>query len=149
MKLSPQERAALKARQAELRARARGQDAHAAAIEAISQMPESDRLMAERLVELIAAHFPALQLRTWYGMPAWANSHGNVVCFFQGASKFRTRYATLGFTDAAQLDHGDIWPTAFAVQRLSTEVETTILHLIAQAITYRDDHGTHVAGSTT
>lgn len=139
MKLSAEERAALKTRQAELRAQAKGQNMRAVALEAIAQMPEPDRSMAMRLVELVTVHFPMLQLRTWYGMPAWANSHGKVVCFFQGAAKFRTRYATFGFTDVAHLDEGDFWPTAFAVQRLSPEVEAALLRLIAQAIAFRDD----------
>jgi len=118
-------------------------------LEVIEQMPEPDRAMAKRLVELVVAHFPALQLRIWYGMPAWANSHGKVVCFFQGAAKFRTRYATLGFTDAAQLDQGDFWPTAFAVQRLSPPVEAAILRLIAQALSLSDDPGPEASGAQT
>lgn len=99
----------------------------------IAEMPEPDRAMAERLHTLITASAPALAPRLWYGMPAYAKD-GKVVCFFQSAQKFKTRYSTLGFNDQANLDDGDTWPTAFAVTELTAAVEQTIDALVKRAV---------------
>ena len=99
----------------------------------IGEMPEPDRVMAERLHAIIKASAPALLPRTWYGMPAWAMD-GKVVCFFQGAQKFKTRYATFGFSDAANLDQGAMWPTAFALKTLTAAEEARIVALVKKAI---------------
>src|ERR687887_517848 len=98
----------------------------------IAAMPEPDRAMAERLHAIIKASAPALSPKTWYGMPAYAKD-GNVVCFFQSAQKFKTRYATFGFSDKANLDEGAIWPTAFAVKELNADVEARIVELVKRA----------------
>ena len=99
----------------------------------IAEMPEPDRAMAERLHALIKASAPALAPRTWYGMPAYAKD-GNVVCFFQSAQKFKTRYATLGFSDKANLDDGAMWPTAFALTELTAAEEARIGALVKKAV---------------
>ena len=99
----------------------------------IAEMPDSDRAMAERLHELIKASAPELSPRTWYGMPAYAKG-GKVVCFFQSASKFKSRYATLGFSDNANLDDGDMWPTSFALKELTAAEEKKIGELVKTAV---------------
>jgi uncharacterized protein YdhG (YjbR/CyaY superfamily) len=99
----------------------------------IAGMPEPDRAMAERLHAIIRASAPALSPRTWYGMPAYAKG-GNVVCFFQSAQKFKTRYATFGFSDKANLDEGAMWPTSFALKELTSAEETTIGALVTKAV---------------
>ena len=99
----------------------------------IAEMPEPDRAMAERLHAIITASAPALAPRTWYGMPAYAKD-GHVVCFFQSAHKFKTRYATLGFSDRANLDDGAMWPTAFALTALTADDEATIAALVRKAV---------------
>ncbi len=99
----------------------------------IAAMPEADRALAERLHALITASAPALSPRTWYGMPAYAKD-GQVVCFFQSAQKFNTRYATLGFSDKATLDDGAMWPTAFALTELTAAVEARIGALVQKAV---------------
>src|SRR6202049_1770753 len=98
----------------------------------IAEMPEPDRVMAERLHAIIKASAPTLAPRTWYGMPAYAKD-GNVVCFFQSGQKFKSRYATFGFQQAANLDEGDIWPTSFALKTLTTAVEERIGKLVKRA----------------
>ena len=98
----------------------------------IAEMPEPDRSMAERIHVLITEGMPNLSPRTWYGMPAYEKD-GNLVCFFQGAYKFKARYATLGFSDKANLDDGQLWPVAFAVTELTPSVEETIVRLVQQA----------------
>lgn len=98
----------------------------------IAEMQESDRAMAERLHAIIRASAPALSPRTWYGMPAYARD-GDVLCFFQSAQKFKARYATLGFSDKAKLDEGDMWPTAFALKKLTAAEEVRISALIKKA----------------
>ena len=100
----------------------------------IAQMPEPDRTIAERLHAIIKAIAPGLSPRTWYGMPAYANANGNVVCFFQNAQKFKTRYATLGFSDKANLDDGNMWPTAFALKVLTSAEESRITELVKMAV---------------
>ena len=115
-----EERAAMRERSKELKAEARASKNKAegenAALAAIAEMPEPDRSMAKRLHEIIKDSAPALAPKTWYGMPAYTNKDGKVVCFFQTAQKFNTRYATLGFNDTANLDEGVMWPTAFALR---------------------------------
>ena len=99
----------------------------------IAEMPEPDRAMAERLHAIIKANAPALSPKTWYGMPAYARD-GKVVCFFQSAQKFKTRYATLGFSDEANLDDGAMWPTAFALKELTAAEEARIGALVKKAV---------------
>jgi uncharacterized protein YdhG (YjbR/CyaY superfamily) len=99
----------------------------------IAAMPERDRAIAERLHALVMASAPALSPRTWYGMPAYAKD-GNVICFFQNSQKFKTRYSTFGFSDKANLDEGDLWPTSYAVKELTADVEARIAALVAQAV---------------
>jgi len=135
-----EERAAMKERAQELKAQARrGPRAHKAGGESdvlakIAEMPEPDRAMAERLHEIVKASAPALSPKTWYGMPAYANKDGKVVCFFQSAEKFNSRYATLGFSDEANLDEGAMWPTYFALKELTSAEEARIGALIRQAV---------------
>jgi uncharacterized protein YdhG (YjbR/CyaY superfamily) len=134
-----EERAAMKERAHELRAAGRrGQrsgkaDGESDVLAKIAEMPETDRAMAERLHAVIKASAPALSPRTWYGMPAYAKD-GKVVCFFQSAQKFKTRYATLGFNDAANLDEGTMWPTAFALTELTAADEARIGALVKKAV---------------
>jgi uncharacterized protein YdhG (YjbR/CyaY superfamily) len=135
---SAEERAAMKERAQELKAESRRGTRSKADLEGdelarIAEMPESDRQMALRLHEIIRANAPALLPKTWYGMPAYALD-GKVVCFFQGAKKFGSRYATLGFNDAAKLDEGDMWPTSFALKELTPGVEERIAALIRKAV---------------
>jgi uncharacterized protein YdhG (YjbR/CyaY superfamily) len=132
-----EERAAMKARAQEARAERTGKgDGEGAVRAAIDAMGEADRALAERLHALVKVRAPALQPKTWYGMPAYARPgrDGKVVCFFQGAEKFKARYATLGFNDAAQLDEGEMWPTAFALTAWTREVEEAVGALLARAV---------------
>jgi uncharacterized protein YdhG (YjbR/CyaY superfamily) len=132
-----EERAAMKERARELKAEARANENKAegerAVLAKIAEMPEPDRTMGERLHAIIKASAPALSPKTWYGMPAYANQDGKVVCFFQSAAKFKTRYATLGFSDAANLDDGALWPTAFALKELTVAEEAKIGALVKKA----------------
>jgi uncharacterized protein YdhG (YjbR/CyaY superfamily) len=134
-----EERAAMRERAQELKAAARrGQradkaDGERAVREKIAEMPEPDRTMAQRLHALIKASAPDLTPRLWYGMPAYARD-GNVVCFFQNAQKFKTRYATLGFSDKANLDEGAMWPVAFALTELTAADEARIGALLKKAV---------------
>jgi uncharacterized protein YdhG (YjbR/CyaY superfamily) len=130
-----EERAAMKERARELRAAARGggADGESAVLAKIAEMPEPDRVMATRLHAIIRASAPELSPRTWYGMPAYAKD-GKVVCFFQSAHKFKARYATLGFNDAANLDEGAMWPTAFALRALTAREEKRIAALVERAV---------------
>jgi uncharacterized protein YdhG (YjbR/CyaY superfamily) len=131
-----EEKAAMRERARELKAEARAsrsrEDGEREVLAAIAAMPEPDRTLAERLHALVTAKAPALVPKTWYGMPAYARD-GKVVCFFQAASKFNARYATFGFNDAANLDDGTMWPTAFAVTKLTKAHEATIASLVKQA----------------
>ena len=132
------ERAAMRERVQELKAQARGRgagkaDGESAVLAKIAEMPETDRAMAERLHAIITSSAPVLSPKLWYGMPAYAKD-GKVVCFFQGAHKFKARYATLGFNDEANLDDGAMWPTAFALKGLTAADETTIGKLVKQAV---------------
>jgi uncharacterized protein YdhG (YjbR/CyaY superfamily) len=134
-----EERSAMKERAQELKAAARrgsradGTDGEGAVLAKIAAMPEPDRALAERLHAIIKASAPELTPRTWYGMPAYAKD-GKVVCFFQSAQKFKTRYATLGFSDAANLDEGAMWPTSFALAELTAAEEAKIFALVKQAV---------------
>jgi uncharacterized protein YdhG (YjbR/CyaY superfamily) len=130
-----EERAAMKERARELKAagRASKADGEGAVLEKIAEMSEPDRGLAMRLHSIIGANAPALTPRTWYGMPAYARN-GKVVCFFQSAQKFKTRYATLGFSDAADLDEGAMWPTAFALKELTAVDEARIIALLEKAV---------------
>lgn len=134
---TPEERAAMKERAKELKAEARASKSRAAGesavLAAIAAMPEGERAMAGRLHELITASAPALVPKTWYGMPAYAKD-GQILCFFQSAQKYNTRYATLGFNDTANLDQGAMWPTAFALTELTAAEEERIVALVQQAV---------------
>ena len=132
-----EERAAMKERAKELKAEARVNQNRAEGendvLAAIAAMPEPDRVLAERIHAIITASAPVLAPKTWYGMPAYALD-GKVVCFFQSASKFNARYATLGFSDTANLDEGTMWPTAFALKELTATEEEKISALVKQAV---------------
>ncbi len=131
------ERAAIKERAQEVKAaRKRGggkADGEADLLAKIAEMEQPDRAMAERVHAVVMANAPELEPKTWYGMPAYAKD-GKVLCFFQSAAKFKARYATLGFNDPAQLDDGDMWPTAFAVTEVTKAVEKKIAALVKQAV---------------
>ena len=133
---TPEERAAMKERARELKAEARANksraDGESDVLAKIAEMPESDRAMAERLHAIVKASAPSLSPKTWYGMPAYAKD-GKVVCFFQSAQKFKTRYATFGFSDKANLDEGSMWPTAFALKELTATEEAKIGALVKKA----------------
>ena len=132
-----EERAAMKERAKELKAEARAnknkEEGVSDVLAKIAEMPEPDRAMAERLHAIIKASAPDLSPRTWYGMPAYAKD-GKVVCYFQAAAKFNSRYATLGFNDAAHLDDGTMWPTSFALKELSAAEEAKIGALVKRAV---------------
>jgi uncharacterized protein YdhG (YjbR/CyaY superfamily) len=128
-----EERAAMRERAREAK-RAGKADGESDVLEKIAEMAEPDRAMAERLHAVIKASAPALSPRTWYGMPAYAKA-GKVVCFFQSAQKFKTRYATFGFSDKANLDEGAMWPTAFALKELTADEEARIAALVKRAVT--------------
>lgn len=134
-----EERAAMRERAQELRAasaRPRGEkeDPEEIVRAKIATFPGSDRALGEKIHNLVKANAPNLKPRLWYGMPAYSNADGEVVCFFQNASKFKTRYATLGFSDEAKLDDGQMWPTVYALQQLTPEDEARIAALIRKAI---------------
>ena len=136
--LSDEERAAMKERTRELKAEARRggagkADGESDVLAKIAEMPEPDRAMAERLHAIIKASAPALAPRTWYGMPAYAKD-GKVLCFFTPASKFKERYATFGFNATANLDDGNMWPTSFALTKLTAAEEARIGALVKQAV---------------
>src|SRR4029453_6747448 len=133
-----EERAAMRNRAQELKAEARANknkaEGESAVLAAIDAMLEPDRAMAKRLHAIIKASAPVLSPKTWYGMPAYANKDGKIVCFFQTAQKFNTRYATLGFNDTANLDEGAMWPTAFALKELTAAEEERIGALVKKAV---------------
>jgi uncharacterized protein YdhG (YjbR/CyaY superfamily) len=128
-----EERAAMKERAQELKAAARGADGESAVLAKIAEMQGSERAMAKRLHAIIKASAPALSPKTWYGMPAYAKD-GKVVCFFQSAQKFKSRYATFGFSDEANLDEGAMWPTSFALKELTAAEEAKIGALVKKAV---------------
>ena len=132
---TPEERAAMKERAQEMKAAARRgkADGESDVLAKIAEMPEPDRAMAERLHAIIKASAPALSPKTWYGMPAYAKD-GKVVCFFQSAQKFKSRYATFGFSDEANLDEGHLWPVSFALKELTAAEEARIGALVKKAV---------------
>ena len=136
-RFTDEERAAMKERAKELKAEERANKDRAAGesavLAAIAEMEESDRALAERLHALVKASAPALSPKTWYGMPAYAKD-GKVVCFFQSTQKFKTRYATLGFSDQANLDEGTMWPTSFALTKLTASDKARIAALVKSAV---------------
>jgi uncharacterized protein YdhG (YjbR/CyaY superfamily) len=129
-----EERAAMKERVREMKAAPGKADGESDVLAKIAEMPKSDRAMAKRLHALVKASAPALTPRTWYGMPAYANEDGKVVCFFQSAQKFKSRYATIGFSDKANLDKGGMWPTSFALKELTAAEEKKIGTLVKKAV---------------
>ncbi|GAA1400323.1 iron chaperone [Catellatospora coxensis] len=134
-----EERGAMKDRAAELKAATRRSprgakaDEESAVLEKIAEMPEADRVMAERIHAIVKESAPELAPRLWYGMPAYTRD-GKVLCFFQNSQKFKTRYATLGFNDVANLDDGTVWPTAYALTRLTADDEARIAALLKKAV---------------
>ena len=132
-----EERAAMKERAKELKAEARAKQdrskGESDVLAKIAEMEGPDRVMAEGLHEIMKANAPALSPKTWYGMPAYAKN-GKVVCFFQSAQKFNARYATLGFSDTANLDEGDMWPTSYALKELTADTEAEIIALVKKAV---------------
>jgi uncharacterized protein YdhG (YjbR/CyaY superfamily) len=132
-KFTAEERGAMKDRVKELKAAADNADGESEVLAKIAEMPASDRAMAKRLHAVIKASAPALSPRLWYGMPAYAKN-GKVLCFFQSAQKFKTRYATLGFSDVAKLDEGSIWPNAYALTEVTPEVEARVGSLVKKAV---------------
>jgi uncharacterized protein YdhG (YjbR/CyaY superfamily) len=133
---SEAEREAMKQRAQELRAERGGRkkaDNLQAALDAIAEMPDGDRTIAERLHAIVTRGAPHLLARTWYGMPAYADGK-DIVCFFQGAAKFETRYATIGFNDGAQLDDADMWPVSFAIVNWTDAVEERVGELVRKAV---------------
>ena len=135
---SAAERAAMKERAQELKAQGRsGQkqaDNERAVLDAIAEMPKADRVIAERIHALVTTKAPGLLPKTWYGMPAYANADGKVVCFFKAAAKFEGRYAALGFEDTAMLDDGPMWPVVFAIVEWTPAVDKKVAALIKTAV---------------
>jgi uncharacterized protein YdhG (YjbR/CyaY superfamily) len=133
-----EERAAMKERAKEQKAEARANkkkaEGESDVLAKIAEMQGPDRAMAERLHEIVKTSAPELSPKTWYGMPAYADKDGKIVCFFQSAKKFSTRYATLGFSDKANLDEGAMWPTSFALKELSATEEAKISALVKRAV---------------
>ena len=132
--LTAEERAALKERPKEEKAEREGKAAESDVLAKIAEMPESDRVMAERIHAIVKANAPDLSPRTWYGMPAYANKDGKVVCYFKSAQKFKERFATFGFNDAANLDEGAMWPTVFGLKELTAAEESKIAALVKKAV---------------
>ena len=128
-----EEKAAMKERAQELKAEARAADGEKALLAKVAEMPPADRKMATRLHEIVKANAPGLVPKTWYGMPAYAKGD-KVLCFFQSAHKFKSRYATVGFTDEANLDAGAMWPTYFALKQLTAADEKKIAALVKKAV---------------
>jgi hypothetical protein len=128
-----EEKAAMKAHAREQKAAAEKADGEAMALASIAEMPEPDRVLGERIHALVKQAAPSLSAKTWYGMPAYVNKDGKIICFFQAASKFKVRYATLGFQQDAALDDGSMWPVAFAVTDMTVDVEARISTLVRQA----------------
>ena len=127
------ERAAMKERAREVKAGASREEGERALLAKVAELRGSDRAMAERLHEIITASAPSLSPKTWYGMPAYAKD-GKIVCFFQSAQKFKSRYATFGFSDEANLDEGAMWPTSFALAKLTATEEAKIIALVKNAV---------------
>ena len=132
-RLTAEERAAMKAYLKEQKAAAQGADMLRELFDRVAEMPPKDRSMAKRVHEIVTTAAPSLEPRTWYGMPAYAKD-GKVICFFQSAEKFKARYATFGFNDAAKLDSGAMWPTAFGLTKLTAADEKKIAALVRKAV---------------
>src|SRR5687768_1313625 len=132
--LTAEERAALKERLKEEKAEREGKAAESDVLAKIAEMPKSDRVMAERIHAIVKASAPSLSPKTWYGMPAYANQDGKVVCFFTSADKFKSRYATFGFNEDANLDEGAMWPTSWALTKLNAADEAKIAALVKKAV---------------
>ena len=130
---SAAERAAMKERARELKAAKTKAEWESDVLAKIAEMPDADRVMAERLHALIKERAPGLSPKTWYGMPAWAKD-GKILCYFQSADKFKARYATFGFNDTASLDDGAMWPTSFALKKLTATEEKLIAGLVQKAV---------------
>ncbi len=133
-RFTDEEKAAMKDAIKERKMAASKDEMENAALEAIAALQEPDRSMAKRLHAIIKEHAPELLAKTWYGMPAYANKDGNVICHFQSASKFKTRYATIGFSDKSNLDDGAMWPVAFALKELNAAEEARIVALVKKAV---------------
>ena len=131
---SDEEKAAMRQRAKEQKATASREEGERDLLEKIAEMSASDRAMAERIHAIITANAPNLAPKTWYGMPAYANEDGKIVCFFQAAAKFKTRYASFGFNDVAHLDEGGMWPVAFALKELTAADEARIAALVKKAV---------------
>jgi uncharacterized protein YdhG (YjbR/CyaY superfamily) len=131
---TPEERAAMKERARELKAEQNKAAGESDLLAKIAEMPKADRALAKRIHEIVKATAPSLSPKTWYGMPAYADDNGKVVCFFQSAAKFKSRYATFGFNEAANLDQGAMWPTSFAVKELTPKEEAKIAALVKKAV---------------
>ena len=129
-----EERAAMRERAKELKAEAAKADGEKALLEKVAEMKGTDKAMAKRLHELITAAAPSLSPKTWYGMPAYANKDDKIVCFFKSAEKFKSRYATFGFEEAANLDDGAMWPTSWALKELTAADEKKIVTLVKKAV---------------
>jgi len=133
-----EERAAMKERARELKAEARRkksrEDGERDVLAKIAEMPKADRAMAKKVHAIVKANAPALMPKTWYGMPAYANENGKVVCYFRSADKFKERYATLGFNDTANLGKGAMWPTSFALKEVTAAEEASIVALVKKAV---------------
>ena len=130
---SAEEKAAMRERAKELKAEATQADAEKAVLAKIAEMPDSDRVMAERIHAIVKAKAPGLAAKLWYGMPAYAKD-GKNVCFFQAADKFKSRYATLGFDEGSNLDEGSMWPTSWAITKLTAADEAKIAELVTKAV---------------
>ena len=131
--LTAEEREAVKDRARELKAEAKGADGEKAVLAKIAEMPKADRDVAKKLHAIVKASAPELSAKTWYGMPAYAKD-GKVVCYYQSAHRFKSRYGTFGFSDQANLDEGAMWPTSFAVKELTAAGEAKIAALVKQAV---------------
>ena len=129
-----EEKAAMKERAAELKAEAQKADGEKTLLAKVAEMKGRDKSMAKKIHEIVKANAPDLRPKTWYGMPAYANEDGKIVCFFQDAAKFGSRYATFGFNDAANLDAGGMWPTSFALKELTAAAEKKIAALVKKAV---------------
>ena len=128
------ERAAMKQRALELKAEKNREMGEKMLLDKVAEMPESDQVMAKKIHAIVKKVAPMLTPKTWYGMPAYANADGKVVCFFQSAKKFEARYSTLGFNDPAKLDVGTMWPTAFGLTKIGEAEEKRIAELITKAV---------------
>ena len=133
-RFTKEERAAMRERARELKAEAQRADGEKALLAKVAEMKGLDRALAGKLHEIVKANAPDLSPKTWYGMPAYANEDGKIVCFFQSAAKFGSRYATFGFNDAANLDNGAMWPTSFALTELTAADEKKIAALVKKAV---------------